>query len=221
MKEIDFIPEWYKANQKRRRSYHRQYVLLALLLAILMGWSFIAGRHVEQACAEVQDVRNVLDTGKMQVNEGVRLETEIAIFAQQTQILEMTRPRTNTSVIIAELSSLVGDNIILSRLSLNNEEIKAAEKDTAVSSAVVQIQTPAQKKTGPEKFLKQTSTRVTLTGIAAQPADAARLISQLEQSDYFEQEALVYSRPKTVREFEVTEFEIRCTVADFKVSRQD
>lgn len=222
MKEIDFIPEWYKANQKRRRSHHRQYVLLVMLFALIAGWNFIAGRHVERACAEARDARNMVERGKTRVDEGMRLEAEIEDFKKQIRLFEMTRPRTNISAVIAELSCLMGDNIILSKLSLNSEEIETEKKTVSMPAAIVQIQMAAGKgQDGAEKFLKQTRTRVTLTGIAAQSTDAARLLSRLEQSDYFEQESLFDAKPKTVKKHEVTAFEIRCTVADYKIDKQD
>nr|MBC8379068.1 hypothetical protein [Planctomycetota bacterium] len=51
MKEIDFIPEWYKASQNRMKRYHRQYILLASLLTIMMAWSFIIGGYIEKVRA--------------------------------------------------------------------------------------------------------------------------------------------------------------------------
>ena len=216
MKEIDFIPEWYKANQKRRQRYHRQYVLLAVLFAMMMSWSFVVGRHVERVNADVQDVQQLVQKGQSKIDEGVMLEVEIADLKARARVLEMTSPRTNISAMIAELSYLIRDNVILTKLSLKNEPIETGPKKKS-AAAVVQIGTLNAKDSDIDKLLAQTRTKVTLIGIAAQPADAARLISQLEQSDYFEQETLVYSKPKKIREYDVTEFEIRCFVADYKL----
>ncbi len=218
MKEIDFIPEWYKANQKRRQRYHRQYVLLAVLFAMMMGWSFVVGRHVERVDADVQDVQQLVKKGQSKIDEGVLLEVEIADLKAKSRVLEMTSPRTHISAMIAELSNLVRDNVILTKLSLKNEPIETGPSNKS-TGAVVQIGDANTKANEVEKLLVQTRTKVTLTGIAAQPADAAQLISNLEQSGYFEQETLVYSRPKKIREYDVTEFEIRCFVADYKLRK--
>ncbi|MHC4551612.1 MAG: PilN domain-containing protein [Planctomycetota bacterium] len=215
MKEIDFIPEWYKASQTRRKRYHRQYMILATMLVLMMGWSFVVGRHVENVKADVGEIQSVVETRRAMVNEGTELEAEILQLKQQADILKMAESRTDVSMVIAELSALVGDNIILSRLSLKDEVIKEPKK-SAVSTTTVQIGAAVQKKDG---LLKQMRKCVTLTGIAAAPADAARLISQLEQSPYFRQETLVYSKPKTVKKHNVTEFEIRCYVADYKTRK--
>lgn len=215
MKDIDFIPEWYKATRKRRKRYHRQYVILATMLALMMGWSFVVGRQVKTVKADVSQIQNVIDRSRKMIDEGSKLEAEIALLKQQTGIMEIAEPRTDISTVVAELSALVGDNIILSRLLLKDETIKEL-KESAVATAIVKIGAAAEKKDG---FLIQTRRRVTLTGIAAAPADAARLISQLEQSEYFCQETLVYSRPKTVKKHDVTEFEICCYVADYHIQK--
>lgn len=215
MKEIDFIPEWYKASQKRRKRYHRQYVLLGTLFAMMMGWSFIEGRHVQTVKADVGDVQRVIDNNRTLVDDGAAIEAELAFLKQQTEILQMAASRTAVSTVIAELSALMGDNIILSRLSLKDEAIEES-KVSAASAVKVQMGAAGNKK---DEVLKQTRLCVTLTGIAATPADAARLISQLEQSAYFHQETLVYSKPKTVKMHDVTEFEIRCYVADYQMKQ--
>ena len=62
-------------------------------------------------------------------------------------------------------------------------------------------------------------TKVSLTGIAARPADAALLIARLEQTDYFEQVTLVFSKPQKFKDNDVTEFEIRCFVADYRIRK--
>lgn len=219
MKEIDFIPEWYKASQKRRQGYHRQYVLLASLFGLMIGWSFIMGRHVQDVSADVEGILSVVEKGRAQVDEGSHLEAEIALLQQKADILERAASRTRTTAVIAELSHLAGDNVILSRLKLQDEVIedKNKKQTSSVSPLAVQV---GGSKPATEAVLKQMRTCVTLTGIAAAPADAARLISELEQSPYFEQESLVYSRPKMVQKHDVTEFEIRCYVADYQIRNQ-
>lgn len=220
MKEIDFIPEWHKADRKRQKSFRRQYVLLALLFAMLMGWSFVVGQHVERVSADVRDIQGLFEKGKMKIDEGLLLEVEIADLKSKTRVLESLSPRTNVSAVIAELSWLVREDVILSKLSFKNEVIaEGAKSKSTGAAAVVQIGASGQKTSDADQLLRPMRTRMTLTGIAAEPGDAARLISQLEQSAYFEQETLVYSKPKEIRDNDVTEFEITCVVADYKIGQ--
>ncbi len=218
MKELDFIPEWYTANQNRRKRYHRQYVLLASLLAVMLFWSFVVGRYVERVGADVENIQKGFEKGKMKISESLLLEAEIVSLKHRSDILEAVTPRTKISCVVAELSYLIREDVILSKLSLKDEVIEAAQKKKSASTgAVVQVGQRTEKMDLNSLCLSPSRTKVVFTGIAAQPADAAKLIFRLEQSDYFEQESLVYSRPKKIKEHDVTEFEIQCFVADYKI----
>ena len=220
MKDIDFIPEWYKANQNRKRRYHRQYILLASLLAVMMGWSFFVGQYIERVRADVEDAQTVFEKGKAKVDEGIRLQSEIASLQHEIHILDATTPRTHVSAVIAELSFLIRDNIILSRLSFSDEEIELDnEQPSTPAGVVVQVGSFSRGNKTSEVSLEPKRTKVILTGIAGRPADAATLISRLEQSDYFREVLPVYTKAKKVKEFDVTEFEIRCFVADYKIQK--
>ncbi|MBL7214460.1 MAG: PilN domain-containing protein [Phycisphaerae bacterium] len=219
MKEIDFIPEWHKANQNRKKRYHRQYLLLASLLVTMMVWSFVVGQYVKQVRAEVEDIQSVFEKGKLKVNQGMLLESEIASLQHQLQILEATTPRTNISAIIAELSWLIRDNIVLSKLSLKDETIELSEEQDLMPAGIVRIGSSSRGNEASEVSLIPTRTRVILTGIAAKGSDAATLISRLEESEYFEQVSPVYTKAKKVKDYDVTEFEIRMFVADYKIQK--
>jgi hypothetical protein len=218
MKEIDFIPEWYKADRKRKQRYVRQYTWIGIVLAVMMVWSFIAGRHVERLHAEVDDIQIAFERGKTRVEQAQELQRQIADMKEKMQMLSVIAPRTPVSSLIGEVSYLAGSNIILSRLSFQNEPFQEDRpQGTLPSTAVVQV--AASGKPGQAAAIPNTPsrTRVVLNGIAATPADAAALISVLEQTDYFEQVAPVFTRAKKVKDTEVTEFEIRCYVADYQV----
>lgn len=218
MKEIDFIPEWYKASQNRMKRYHRQYILLASLLTIMMAWSFIIGGYIEKVRADVEGVQAVFEKGKTKVDEGLQLEFEIAWLKRQQETLEAVTPRTALSCVIGELSYLIRGDIVLSKVVLQNEAIQtSSSKQSASTGSVVKIGSTTGQKDAASLSLEPSRTKVRLTGIAARPADAAMLISRLEQSDYFEQETLVYSKPKKIKEHDVTEFEIQFFVADYKI----
>lgn len=221
MKEIDFIPEWYKANRNRRKRYHRQYLMLTCLLAVMMVWSFIVGRSVERLRADVEDIQSVYEKGEMKVRQGIALETEIAGLQQRVRLLETAAPRTDISPILAELSWVIRENIVLSKLSLQNEPVQeVADRDTR-PAAVVQLNAPASNGQSRTESLQPVRTRVVLTGMAAEGADAAVLISRLEESAFFEQVTPVYTRAVKMKDCVVTEFEIACYIADYDIKKQE
>ena len=218
MKEIDFIPEWHKADRIRKRRYSRQYILTAIVFATMVVWSFVVGHHVERVSAEVEEIQTVITRGNERVERALTLQSEIAEMEQKTKLLEKIVSRTKVTAILGELSYLIQENIILSKLSFTNEPIEEFEKKNRTPGAVVQMgmTTKQQDAVVPEFPSRQ---KVTLAGIAARPADAAALIARLEQAEYFQQVALVFSKPKKIKDKDVTEFEISCYVADYQIQK--
>ena len=56
MKEIDFIPQWYKDRQKQQVSYHTQYVVIIAVFAALVLWSFGTCISVSKAKAQIKRI---------------------------------------------------------------------------------------------------------------------------------------------------------------------
>jgi len=218
MREIDFIPEWYKTDRIRKRRYARQYTIITVIFVMMMVWSFVVGQHVKSVSAEVEGIQSAFAKGKDRVQQTLKLKSEIDGLKQKAALLDKIKSRTETTAILGELSCLIQDNIILSKMSLSNQPIEAFKNVSPASMAVVQIGSSKQQQ---NPVIPETPSRVkvVLAGIAAQPADAASLIAHLEQTDYFEEVGLVFSKPKKVRDRDVTEFEICCFVADYQIQK--
>lgn len=218
MKEIDFIPEWYKADRIRKRRYARQYTIIAVIFGVMMVWSFIVGRHVNHVSAEVEDIKAAVAKSRDKVYQTQLLQVDIAAMKQKADVLDSITSRTEITAILGELAYLVQEDIVLDRLSLMNEPIEEIKTESPVSGAVVQI---GKAKERQNAVVPKTPSRVkvTLSGIAARPADAATLIASLEQADYFQQVALIFSRPQKFMDKDVTEFEISCYVADYRIQK--
>lgn len=220
MREIDFIPEWYKTDRMRKRQNVRHSTLIAILFSVMMLWSFIAGSHVRHVTAAVEEIQEAYQKSTARVDQTQVLNDEIAALKQKATLLDRITPRTKATSILGELSYLIQKNIILSELSLSYEPIEnSGPSQSAASAAVVKV---ARKQNGANQVVSDVPSRlkVVLTGIASQPAAAASLIARLEETQYFQQVTLVYSKPKQVRQQNVTEFEISCIVADYRTYKQ-
>ena len=53
MKEIDFLPEWYKSDKRRQVSYRTQYIAISSVFAVMMLWGFISTRSISKARAQI------------------------------------------------------------------------------------------------------------------------------------------------------------------------
>ena len=215
MKEIDFIPQWYKAGRERKRRYMRHYALMSIMCTLMVGWGFVINGHVSRVSAEVEEIQTAVEKGRLRGQQATLLEGQIAQMTQKTTLLDKIESRTKTTAVLGEVSYLIGKNIILSKLSLQNEWIQKTEKK-GPRSAVVGMNGLQKNDQDTVIPALPSHCKVVLTGIAARPADAAALIVRLEKTDYFNQISLVYSKPKKVKDKDVTEFEIRCFVADYQ-----
>jgi hypothetical protein len=217
MKDLDFIPDWYRADQRRRRRCHRMYALLGMLLLVLIGLNVVMGRHVSRVSAEVATVQAVIDAARQRVDEAADLQNEIMEVDRKAVELKAVAPRTKTSAVMAELSHITAENIVLSKLQFRTEPVeKTAARQMQTPGAVVRTGpagSSAQQAAGPDPV----RTKVVLNGIAFMPADAAAMIYRLEQSAYFEQVVPVFTRAKKMKHRDVTEFEIQCYVADYRL----
>ncbi|MCE5186320.1 MAG: hypothetical protein LLF76_09370 [Planctomycetaceae bacterium] len=219
MKEIDFIPDWYRADQNRKRRYHYQYALLAILLTVLTAWNFVLGHHVQRVRAEADATQAIIEAARQRIDESLTLQNNIDEVSHKTSELEAVVPRTRTSAILAELSYVAGENIIFRDLKLQLEPVNAGSAPSAVNAqAIVKV---ASAETAQAAQPVPVRIQVVLGGVAARPADAAALIYRLEQSAYFEQVVPAFTRAGKLGERDVTEFEIRCYVADYRLGRSN
>ncbi|HDS83952.1 MAG TPA: hypothetical protein ENN97_01965 [Phycisphaerales bacterium] len=219
MKELDFLPDWYRADRQRKQRQYRHYVLFGLIVALLAGWSFMLGRSVVGLQAQSRQIESVIEEGRQTLQAAQELRLQIDRLNRETEILEALTPRTTVSAVLGELSHCVNERIMFSRVSLIQESIKDAKTASAASQTGV-IRIGGSKSDGPSPLPKEPQqTKITLTGIAAGGADVAGLIERLEISDYFTAVSPAFSRAKKIGDKTVTEFEIICTVADYHIVR--
>ena len=180
MKELDFLPDWYRADRQRKQRRHRHYVLFGLVVALLAGWSFIVGQSVRGLQADTQNVEATLEQGLQTIQTALELELEIERVSRQTDILAALTPRTPVSAMLGELSACVSDQIILGRVSLVLEPVEDnGTKTPQAATGVIRLGAARAdaRSFAPDRLQR---TRVILTGIAAGGADVARLIDRLE-----------------------------------------
>ena len=212
MKEVDFIPEWYKTGQKRIVGYHRQYILITLLFVVLLAWSHAAGSFVSRVKAEVNRVENMLDVKTPLAQVYSKMKETVTTLQADARVLERVEPRVDLSHVIAELSYLVGDRIVLSKIDIQSEAVQAV--GTGKKKDVVRIAAGTGRASSalPEE---STRSKVTIAGIAAEGSDVASLIEKLEGSPWFCRIIPGFSKSKETKGVTTMEFEIGCYVANY------
>jgi hypothetical protein len=243
MKEIDFLPEWYKSSRRRQAGYRTQYVALGGIFIVMMVWNFITTHSISKAEARFAQTAATQMQAENASREFAGLKTEIMNLQKKTGAIKRIDSRIDVASVLAEMSFLIDKKIVISKIEFIAE--KFADKPGAQpnNSSVVRAVLPKfNEKDAP---LGDVRFKVVIRGIAADAGDVASLICRLEDSPYFCQVVPLFSRNAQVkaasypslavgadagektrdaqrdvresgRSAQVTEFEISCYLANYR-----
>ena len=235
MKEIDFLPEWHKEGRRRRLHMRRQYAALIVLFLALVTYNAIATHRIARANADLARLEDRRFWAEGLVHEYDTVTEQLEARQAKVASIEQVDARIDLGAVLAEISYIIGDRVLLSRLEFTSEPLAAQEKTperdrTAVRSASA-ARAPAQAASpGRERF------RVALAGIAVDSAEVGALVRRFDESLYFQLVHPLYrdntiqigtaespasraseseTRRMGTRSISVTEFEITCYLANY------
>jgi len=218
MKEIDFIPNWYRIGRQRRRTYRRQYMLLGGLFGLLLVGCLGLGVSISRGRAFVERTRDAESTYGVIRERFEAVQRQVTELEAKQRMLETLDPQVAWSAVVAEVSHVVPSNIVLERLEITAESVsgpgsgpaKVGTPKVVLSASAVGAAAPAADAM-PES---QERFRVRIKGVAADAGQVSRLVSNLEQSDYFRQISPGLIRNKRLAGRECIEFEVACYLAN-------
>jgi hypothetical protein len=222
MKEIDFLPDWYKSGRRRQIGYRTQYVALAGAFALMMAWNFTTARSISKAQAEIAcktvgqgdaaDVPKEFDEIRNQVGE----------LQEKAELIGKIDSRIDVASVLGEMSYLIDDHIVLTKVKLSAESFQNDRMQKPTTGSAVR---PAPAKNpAKETPLGDVRFKVVISGVASDASDVGELICKLEESPYFCQVIPSFSRNNLVRvgtesagkSLQVSEFEISCYLANYQ-----
>ena len=212
MREIEFLPEWYRKGRRRSIGGRARYVFIVLLVASMAVWEFTAGRTIANTRSQLGALENDYSRISGQVSEYNDLTNKISQLNQDAQTLNKLDQNISVAGVIAELSHLISAGIILDNLSVVSEVINIKKEN-----APGQLRSVSQSKQS--EHTKDVFYRIQLQGTAQDAAAVAELICMLEDSSYFDRVTPVFSRDKLNSKNQnskgySTEFEICCYLAN-------
>jgi hypothetical protein len=218
MKEIDFLPEWYKSKRRRILTYRAQYAALICIFAMMVGWSFFTARSVSTAQALV-DNQELSGPQKQALEECARIQAQLAQLNKEAEMLKKVDSKIVISNVIAELSYLVDSSIVLTQADIRAEKFDANAQTNVAGAGTVRV---AKSISGSPADLtgRDIRFRVVLQGLAYEASDVAALICKLEESPYFCQVIPGFSRTNKIKDRQVSEFEIGCYIANYRGAKQ-
>ncbi len=235
MKEIDFLPEWYKDDRRRQVHVRRQYVALVAVFLVMMVFNATAIHRANKAAAEAANLDNQRVGAEAVVHEFGVLTKQLNELKTRAGLVEQMDSRVDIAALVAEMSHVIGSSIVLRKVEIQAEPFgRTDEKGPTKGSAVRLADRPANSDKEPP--LGRVKFRIVLTGVAAHPADVADLVCKLDASPYFQRvhplfygsakaQAGMKSAPqpqeggaavKSQSALDATEFEIACYLANYK-----
>jgi hypothetical protein len=221
VKEIDFLPEWYKSGRQRQVNYRTQVIGLSGLLIIMLAWSFVAANSISKAGAEVEQRKAMQGEAETVSREFAEIKGEMAGLQEKVKSMEEMDSKIDVAGVLAEISFLIDDNIVLGQVELDAERFanKQQAKTSQHTPSVARVAGGGY--VGKEGLpLGDVRFKVVIRGVAANARDVAELIGKLEESPYFCQVYPSFSRNinmkvGTGKQFRVSEFEIGCYLANY------
>lgn len=235
MKEIDFLPGWYKNVRRQQFNYRTQYVALAGMFVLMLVSNFVTGRSVSRAQAQLAGVRAMEAAAKGSSARYAVITRQITALKKKADVLKQIDSRVNVGDVLAELSFLAGKKIVLTRVELIAEKFQ--DQQASGGAAGFAVRPAGSGGSGKEEFLLgDVKFKVVLGGIAAGASEAGEFVCRLEDSPYFCTVYPAFTRNKQIKtgsasagqaqnggrisreqedNIQINEFEIGCYLANF------
>lgn len=246
MKEIDFLPEWYKSGKRRQVSYRTQYLALGGVFVVMMVWGFIATHSISKAKAQFAQMGTEQVEAESVSAKLAELKSELRQLQKKAESIEEIDSKIDVASVLAEISFLIDEKIVLKSVEFIAEKFVDAQdsKPSPRGGAVVRaVRAKLSKKQ--ELPLGDVRFKVVIDGVAADASDVAALICKLEDSPYFSQVVPSFSRNAEIEvesapslssqtkpvekalktkesirgageKIQVSEFEINCYLANYR-----
>ena len=193
MKEIDFLPEWYKNGQRRQVSYRTQYIALGGAFVVMVVWNFIAMHSISRVRAQFAQMSTKQAQAEGRSAELAELQSELRDLQKKAESIEEIDSKIDVACVLAEMSFLIDEKIVLGKVALVAEKFEDKQQAGTVVRAVrTKLSEKRNLPLGDVRF------RVVIEGVAMDASNLAALICRLEDSPYFCQVVPSFSRTTVV-----------------------
>ncbi|MBN1788323.1 MAG: PilN domain-containing protein [Sedimentisphaerales bacterium] len=209
MKEIDFLPEWYKQGRIARVKHREFYITMSLVIFFMGIWSVYANGRVAIVKARNEALQKARIEKVLSEAEYDSAERKYQQLEIEQKMLDSVKSRITVSNVIAELTHLLDSGVVMKKLSIKAEEFSAPNNESEVEAVSFADQA--------EESNKSIRFKITINGLASDASEVAKMVNKLEQSDYFFQVVPGYSRNTTTGQYHASEFEIMCYLSNYRL----
>lgn len=199
MKEIDFLPEWYKSGKRREISYRTQYIALGGVFVVMVVWNFITAQSISTARAQFAQMETRQTQAKGLSIKLDELKSELRGLQEKAESIEEIDSKINVADVLAEMSFLIDEKIVLGNVEFIAEKIENKRQDELLPRTSNVVRAVRAAMSGKQELpLGDVRFRVIIGGVAADASDVAALICILEDSPYFCQVVPSFSRTTVI-----------------------
>ncbi|MCK5225600.1 MAG: hypothetical protein KAQ89_02675 [Planctomycetes bacterium] len=180
--EIDFLPQWYKSGRRKSISYRMQYIAIGCVFMLMLSWDFYAVAKIGNAQKKVEDNVSIINAQSSISDEFAKLQSEKANLQKMADVLEKIDSKIDVSAVLAEMSFLTDEEIILDKIEFTTDvfgspEISGKSKKFKTANSKIDFQN--------EKIFGDVRFKILISGVGQQTCDVARFVTKLEDSPYF------------------------------------
>ncbi|MCC7351865.1 MAG: PilN domain-containing protein [Phycisphaerales bacterium] len=192
MRELEFLPEWYPRIFRRRRLVMLQAWMVLTFALGLAGWSFLCGRNVKSARAELSTLKGDMSKTDMDLKKLDQLLELKRQWRLQDQVIARLGVHVPSARLIAALESVMPPEMALLNLAVETvEQPRSVAKPNGKSEIVVDRQI-----------------KIRMLGVAPTDVDLANFMTRLTAERYFEQVSMSYAKERQERGHVMREFEV-------------
>jgi hypothetical protein len=221
MKEIDFLPTWYRSGRQRQMSYRAQYIIIGGIFVAMVVWNFVATHSISKTAAALAEAKLKSASTESAAQEYAKFKSEAAHLQEKARTIEKIDSKIDVANVLAEISFLVDKKIVLSKVEFISEKFEGKQGEKPNSGFTVRTASSMGQALPYEGNVRF---KVLINGIAADASDVAAFICKLEESPYFCQVIPLFTRNKEMKtaskaeteKLQVSEFEISCNLANYR-----
>ena len=191
MKDIDFLPQWYKLSRRRRDSRRTRLWLGAVGLSVLLIWFTTGHLRLREAKAQLAQ----LDSYHSTLQEGLdiidQLNVEQSTLLERHELARQLTPKLSCVRILSRLAQLIPPQVSIERLHWVTAGTQTStppqDKISALADRIAD-----QNNTGQKTRQQETELHLSIFGLAPSVMDAAVFVGQLVTSQDFRDVRLEY-----------------------------